>query len=38
MPDWIAHLGFAFLLAYALKIRRAAASAFHFGDNMRVFH
>src|SRR3989338_10934392 len=22
MPDWIAHLGFAFLLAYALKIRR----------------
>jgi len=22
MPDWIAHLGFAFLLAYALKIKR----------------
>ncbi len=22
MPDWIAHLGFAFLLAYALRIRR----------------
>lgn len=22
MPDWIAHLGFAFLLAYALRIKR----------------